>query len=582
MSQLRALVWLKWTLFRNSLRSKKAVAGRVASVLGTVVALAFALVVAAGLGTLAYFLTSPDAAVRGLAQAGAASSRSPVSAGAGYILLFTVFASLYLMWALVPLGMGGGNQFDPGRMLLYPVSLRKLFALDFLSDLTSLASIFAVPVVFAVALGAGLAQGQVLGALLVALFAVAFGMSLVKLLASSVHSLMRKRRARGETLLAVFGALAGLFGAFFGQIFQRVAPYVARNENLLDKFWWTPPGAVTLGLVKGLREGGAFVYTLALATLAAYTCLFVAAAYWVARRGALGVGGGAKRAAVGSVEKKSDASLEDAAGWRLPFVPDEVSAIVEKELRYVMRNAQVRLLVLMPLILIGVRVMQQQRAFPEEDWRGLPGGAAASWYAEAFALYGEGLVQAGGVLYVFMVLAGLACNSFAFEDGGMRAFVLSPVARRKILLAKNLTLVCVALVFTTFLLAVNQLLFRDLTPGALAFVALCFALFAPALALVGNSLSMRFPKRMEFGKRMNLSGVAGLLLLPIILALALPPLASVAAGFYARSLPVKYATLAGFALIAVLFYFLLIGAQGRLLARREIEILEAVKGKDEG
>ena len=54
MSQLLTLIWLKWRLLRNSLRSSKAVVNKIASVLGMLVALALSLAVALGLGVAAY------------------------------------------------------------------------------------------------------------------------------------------------------------------------------------------------------------------------------------------------------------------------------------------------------------------------------------------------------------------------------------------------------------------------------------------------------------------------------------------------------------------------------------------------
>ncbi|PYS75515.1 MAG: hypothetical protein DMF66_19500, partial [Acidobacteria bacterium] len=141
MSQLFALVWLKWTLFRNSMRSRKAVVGRAAATLGMLAGLALALVVAAGLGAASYFLTSPG----GVHQEQAARD--------GFMFLFFILTTAFLMWALMPLALGGGGRFEPGRMLLYPVSLRKLFLFDFLSDLTSIAAVFAVPATLALGLG---------------------------------------------------------------------------------------------------------------------------------------------------------------------------------------------------------------------------------------------------------------------------------------------------------------------------------------------------------------------------------------------------------------------------------------------
>jgi hypothetical protein len=57
------------------------------------------------------------------------------------------------------------------------------------------------------------------------------------------------------------------------------------------------------------------------------------------------------------------------------------------------------------------------------------------------------------------------------------------------------------------------------------------ALFAP----FGNWLSLQFPKRVQFGKRMNRSGVAGLMLVPLFFLLLLPPAAAIAAAHFAGS-----------------------------------------------
>ena len=181
-----------------------------------------------------------------------------------------------------------------------------------------------------------------------------------------------------------------------------------------------------------------------------------------------------------------------------------------------------------------------------------------------------------GVLYVFMILSGLFCNEFAYERGGMRTFILSPVPRRSILIGKNLAISTLALLFSAGLLLVNELVFRDLTLNAVLFVALSWIIFAALMSVMGNSLSMRFPKPMKFGKRLNVSGVVGLLLIPMILLLALAPLAASAAGYVAQSVLLEYVTLTVLAIFSIGFYLLMISAQGDLLHQRELEILEAI------
>ncbi|HEX8772492.1 MAG TPA: hypothetical protein VF735_02735 [Pyrinomonadaceae bacterium] len=565
MAQALALIWLKWRLFRSTLGSRKAVVSSLASLLGTAAALALALLIAVALGFAAYGLSSPVQIDL--------SGEATATAQTNVFLMFTLLATFYLLWGTLPLTIGGVNQFDPGRLLLYPVSLRKLFAIDLLSELTSLGSIFAVPSLLAMGLGAGLRNGRIWAGLLIAACAIMFGIALVKWIAATIGALIRSRRTRGETLLAFVGAGVGLVGAFMGQL----VAMISRQGEFFRGLRWTPPGAAAVALTSGLREGGASQYALALLTLLAYTFLLTAAAYRVARRSALSAGG-AGPGGKGSAQAKLTESVELTAGWYLPFTSAPLSAVVEKELRYAMRNAQLRVLALMPLILLAFRIAPA-------GGRGRGGGAgvisASNPFTGAFAPYGEGLIPAAWMLYVFMILGSVACNLFAYEGGGMRTLILAPVNRRVILVGKNIVLALVAFSFSSVLVVINELAFRDVSLAAILFMALCFPLFAVTQALVGNLLSIHFPKRLQFGKRMNVSGVTGLLLLPLAALLALPPLTAAVLGYLAQSLVLKYATLSAFACMALMLYPWLIERQGRALAAREIEILEAVSGQAE-
>jgi ABC-2 type transport system permease protein len=228
------------------------------------------------------------------------------------------------------------------------------------------------------------------------------------------------------------------------------------------------------------------------------------------------------------------------------------------------------MMALMPLILIVVRLMNTRR-FGQS-----PLGGDSSFKSE-FLTYGQGLIASGGILYVFLVLSGLLCNQFAFEEGGMRALILSPMERRRILIGKNIAITLVALCFSVALLILNQLIFRDLTIGSIFFAGVSFVIFAALMSVMGNWFSVRFPKRMKFGKRLNVSGVVGVLLIPMLIVLTLPLLGAVAAGYVTRSLAIEYVTLLLFAALAIGFYLLVIDSQGQLLQRREVEILEAVR-----
>src|SRR6478672_2273594 len=183
MSQLLTLFWLKRKLLRNSLRSSKAVVNQVASVLGMTIALFLALGVAVGLGFASYFLSKPGLMTEAFRRS---SSREGFPVQSAEFIFFSILAFLYLMWATVPLSIGSNKQFDPGRLLMYPISLRKLFAIDFLSEITTLQSVFAVPAILAISIGAGLARNDLASALIAAVPAIALGMALAKWLSTTI------------------------------------------------------------------------------------------------------------------------------------------------------------------------------------------------------------------------------------------------------------------------------------------------------------------------------------------------------------------------------------------------------------
>ncbi|MCA1626495.1 MAG: hypothetical protein LC742_00810, partial [Acidobacteria bacterium] len=446
MAQLTALVWLKWRLFRNAFARKgQGTANRVASLLTMLVGLAIALLVAGGMGVAAYALVG---------RAGGAELR-------GALVLFILFATIYLTWATVPLSLGGGGQFAPGRMLLYPISLRKLFALDLLSELTSLASIFAAPAVCAIALGAGLASGRIGRSLVVAACALVFGVALSKLLATSVGALIQARRTRGEALLALVGAAAAFTGVLFGQ-----------SERLLEgaqsfpaALRWTPPGAAALALAGASGAGGDNNFWFAVALLLTYAAAAIMLAYWIAKRSLASSGIEArKRETRDAALARTRAAL---AGWSLPFVSPQLSSVVEKELRYALRNAQLRVMALMPFVLtLSFSLIGTRR-----------GGESFSLFGE-FAPYMEGSRSALSLLYVFMIMSSLSGNLFAFDGGGMRTLVLSPVERRTILSGKNLAVLIVSFFVSALVTAFNGLLYGGLTWRALLLVALCFVIYA--------------------------------------------------------------------------------------------------------
>src|SRR5688572_2354367 len=519
-------------------------------------ALALSLVIATGIGIAAYALTSPEFGLQGM-QVG--SGRGKRALPSVELIFFSIFSMTYLLWITLPLSMGSSRQFDPGNLRMYPISFRKLFAVDFVSEIVNLQSVFAVPAILAAGIGAGLARDRLGLAMVVALIGAAFGLTLSKWISTSMGSLLRKRKTGGETLLALLGVVAGLAGIALAQLGQTLT----QHGDSVTALRWTPPGALAFALTGGLRPENSGRLILAIALMSVYTLALLGFTYWLSRRAILG-GGKKKRRSreIVHVDKRAY------TGWTIPFVSPAFSALFEKELKYGLRNAQLRMMALMPLIIIAVRLMN--RRFDQEMT-----GEGSSLVTE-FLKYGEGLMASAGILYVFLILTGLSCNLFAFEHAGMRTLVLSPVDRSQMLMAKNLAMTIIALILSIALLMVSHLVFGDVNAGVVLFAGLTFIICAALLSAIGNSLSIRFPKRMKIGTRMNVSGVVGLLLIPMRLLLGLPPVAAVAAGFIAQSLWVEYATLAVLALMSISLYLIVIRSQGETLEQRELQVLEAV------
>jgi ABC-2 type transport system permease protein len=568
MSQLFALVWLKWTLVRNSLRSRKAVAGRVASVLGALAGLVLSLVAALAVGAGAYVIS---------AHSGEWDSRQ---LSGGFAVLLFLFTVAFLMWALMPLALGGGNRFEPARMLLYPISLGRLFAFDFLSDLTSFTSIFVVPLLVALCVGIGLGCGSLAAGLAVAFVAVAFGLSFSKLLSAGVGALMQARRTRGETVAALLGSVLGLLGVAFGMMggmAKQLMPLLERHPAFLEGARWTPPGAAAYALARGLFAGDASALGISILTLAAYAAVCTLVAYRIARRTALGAGGGgggtkraaATAAAAGAAAAPAAEREVGYAGWQLPFVSPQFSALFEKEVRYALRNAQLRVIALMAVALTTLLRMGPAGTSGQRLWGG-------------FTPYAEGAGTIFSVIYIFMLVSPVSTNLFGYDGAGMRALVLSPVSRRTMLLAKNAAVTLISLLLAAVGVSLGGLIIGDLSPPVLLLALLSFVTTAALFAPFGNWLSMQFPKRVQFGKRMNRSGVAGLLLVPLFFLLLVPPAAATAAAHFAESHVVKYVILAAFALLSAGLYALVLPRQGRQLERRELEVLEAVTGRGSG
>ena len=335
---------------------------------------------------------------------------------------------------------------------------------------------------------------------------------------------------------------------------------------------WLPGGAFSL------VRGSVWPAALGAAGSAAIGAWALRRAHRSALRAYLGAddsGGPAKRAAVAARGAAGTASTATANAAKrkpliersLPFVSEQTSAVAVATLRCYLRAPEARMGLTMPFVMLVCFGAMALR----------PGVVT-----EPF----QPLLPGGMVVAILFGWVQFAVNQFGFDRSGFRALLLSPVPRRHILLAKNLTLLIPSLLVQVMISAVLIALGRhdlELIAAAGAQYLTGFLL----LCLLGNWASVAAPYRVSQGtmRRPKLSRkavITGLMLVVSFPLSMLPAIAPSILGAACRafdSLPgVPVALLSSLLLLAAtaLLYALLLGAQGRYLETHEREVLEVV------
>ena len=105
-------------------------------------------------------------------------------------------------------------------------------------------------------------------------------------------------------------------------------------------------------------------------------------------------------------------------GWNLPGLPGPVTAVFEKELRYLSRSGPMLFTLIVPLFMLAV--------------------FRSSGNNEGLFAHVPGLTFPLGAAYSLLLLTNLSYNNFGSEGTGTQFFFASPVRFRQIMLGKNL------------------------------------------------------------------------------------------------------------------------------------------------
>jgi len=466
--QIGLIALLRWQILRNSLRTTRAKLEAVAHTLVAVGAAIVVLVIGLGFYAIAFLLVD--------------AGRTGIMLG----LLWVIFVA----WLILPVIVAAASTSIEFRELLrYPV---RFSAFLILSLAYSLFDPIALTAMFWLACaGAGFAtvKPELLLWVLPPLLALAaMTLLLSRVVMNFVERLFTKRRGR-EIFFLVF--VLGMLGL---QILGIGAEsYLAPAVRFLKTHPWIlqalPPNLV-YAAIEGAIQGEPRSVLAATALLLAYAgalFLFFRRAVLAQYRGEdLSESQGSSTATSATILK----------GWRVPLVSGATAALLEKEMRYTLRNGFMVMNLFIPLFVPLVL--------------GLAGSSPSR--TEPFFQRDPGILFFGSVAYLLLVTMHVASNHFAFEGHGIQFLLLAPVEFRQVVAAKNLfygaLVVCEALAIWLMLAVLGKM------PGAES--SLVTLAVVPFLLLsqlvVGNLLSIHFPRRFDFGKfKQRQSGMSVLL-----------------------------------------------------------------------
>jgi hypothetical protein len=440
---IRALLWLRWTLWRRRLVQERAW-GRT---LLTLVALGCAGFFSFGLCTLV-LAAAEDLRLhpRQIAERG------------GPLAVFATWLTMALV-ARVWMSLLSAGQMasflEPRRFLIYAVPARIISALNFAAQLFEPVWLLLYPVLAVVALGvSGLPGAPALWALLVAEAFAVFSVVGVLHLAAAASSLLDSRPAlrRGFSIVLLFSGFA---------VFQLALARPGRPgmAELFAGHHWraialTPPGWTAV-LARALSDHSlTHVVTPALLLfLLGFGCALAAHRLSV------------REATRPPQTQLAPESARGRDGWALPALPGDFAALFEKEAKTALRVGWLQLV----LVPVGYLML---RTFAYREVGSVPLLVAAA--------------------YAHLGVLEIATNSFGRDLSGARAYFLWPVRARDVLLAKN----AVAYVFSLAIFALLALvaLSTGRVPLAEIAVGLCaHAATFPLLATYGNVSSVLYP-----------------------------------------------------------------------------------------
>jgi hypothetical protein len=582
--QLKTILWLRWRLTRNQWQR----AGAFGAVLAVIVSVS-----AVMLGAMTF--------VGGLlgAALGLGNAQPMVVMG----IWLGVTAAFLLFWMIGLLAeLQRSETIDLQRLMHLPVALGQMFIINFVASHLALSVVLLVPAMTGLALGLTFSRGPAMLLLLPLSWSMVFMISSwTYCLRGWLATLMSNPRRRRTVIMGItlgFILLSQLPNAYFNLFGGRNRFEQQKNatpdERQRDR---ASRQSADKEMVNTLSEAQKFIPPLWLpygalglaehrvlpALLGTVGCLGLGAlglrrAYRSTVKFYRGETGGLAAAPLVPSAANANASPAKARKTllelRLPFVPEQAAAVALGTFRSMLRAPEVKMAwgtAFIVTVILGASVL----------WRTAPKIPAVA----------RPFIVTGMMTFTLFMLVQFLANQFGFDRQGFRAFVLSPVERRLILLGKNLATWPVGATFGLLPLVIVSFWLRlpILTAVAAVFQLATLLLLG---SLAGNLLSILVPFRIQAGsmKPTKMPALAMLamvfcqflfpvVMLPVFVPALLELLWQLAG--WPVLVPVNLIVSLLLATLTAILYWRTLEPLGRLLQRREIKILNTVTAEQE-
>ena len=464
--QLRLVAWLRWRLFVNGLRTRRGKADLASKIiLGVVLG-----TVLLGAGPLL-----------GLGAWYAIHNSQP------YVLPGELWA-IFFFWLMTPIFVSGfGAESDPGSLLRFPLRYSAFVFLALAHGVFDPISVAALYWLLAMLIGIALASaGAALWAIpALALFGL-FNLLLNRVIFAWLSHWLAKRRTR-EILGLVFLLVMFSF-QLCGPLTERYGKTAIPALIRLVTFGRFFPAGLAASMIMTGHASGVTGAAMDIGGLAAFCILF---AWMLSIRLRAEYRG--EKVSEARVEK-SPAPANVRAGFSFAGLSPTVAALLEKDVKYLVRNTTMFFSLAVPFVLVIVMSLSKGTAHDTTP---------------AFMRSGSTVFPLS-VGYVMLILVGFAYNVFGYDGEGMSVLFAAPVRFRDVMLSKNLLHALMVSVELLLIVVLDWIVVGPVSVPIILVTLLGAAGVIMVNLAIGDLMSLYFPRKLKFGqmRRQQTSGLS--------------------------------------------------------------------------